>query len=50
MPLPPDNVVSLLARAHGMRDAEDLSRTFDEAWRVLRGPQREGLRDVFSRG
>ena len=45
--LPPDNVVSLLARAHGMRDAEDVSRTFDEAWRLLGGPQREGLRDAF---
>ena len=47
LPLPPDNVVSLLARAHGMRDAEDVSRTFDEAWRLLGGPQREGLRDAF---
>ena len=47
LPLPPDNVVSLLARAHGMRDARDVSRTFDEAWRVLRGSQRAGLRKVF---
>ena len=47
LPLPPDNVVSLLARAHGMRDAEDVSRTFDEALRLLRGPQRAGLRKVF---
>ena len=47
LPLPPDNVVSLLARAHGMRDAEDVSRTFDEAWRLLGGSQREGLRDAF---
>ena len=45
--LPPNNVVSLLAQAHGMRDAEDLSRTFDEALRLLRGPQRAGLRKVF---
>ena len=47
LPLPPDNVVSLLARAYGMRNAEDVSRTFDEAWRVLRGSQRAGLRKVF---
>ena len=45
--LPPNNVVSLLAQAHGMRDAEDVSRTFDEALRLLRGPQRAGLRKVF---
>ena len=39
--------MSLLAQAHGMRDAEDVSRTFDEALRLLRGPQRAGLRKVF---
>ena len=39
--------MSLLARAHGMRNAQDVSRTLDEAWRVLRGPQRAGLRKVF---
>ena len=47
LPLPPDNVVSLLARAHGMRNAEDVMPTVREAWRLLGGPQREGLRDVF---
>ena len=45
--LPPDNVVSLLAQAHGMRNAEDVMPTLREAWRVLRGPPREGLSDVF---
>jgi len=46
--LPPDNVVSLLARAHGMRNADHVMPTLREAWRcLLGGPQREGLRDVF---
>ena len=47
LPLPPDNVVSLLAQAQGMRNADDVMPTLREAWRVLDGPQREGLRDVF---
>ena len=47
LPLPPESVVSLLARAHGMRNAEDVMPTVREAWRLLGGPQREGLRDVF---
>ena len=47
MPLPPDNVVSLLARAHGMRDAEDVAHVVNEALRLLDGSQREGLRDAF---
>ena len=47
--LPPDNVVSLLGLAHGMRDAQDVLHTFDEASRVLRGPERVGLRKVFHR-
>ena len=47
LPLPPDNVVSLLARAHGMRDAQDVLHTFDEASRLLRGPERAGLLEVF---
>ena len=45
--LPPDNVVSLLARAHGMRDAEDVPHVVNEALRLLVGSQREGLRDAF---
>ena len=45
--LPPDNVVSLLAKAHGMQDVQDVARVWAEAWRLLRGPQREELRDVF---
>ena len=45
--LPPDNVVSLLARAHGMRDAEDVAHVVNEALRLLDGSQREGLRDAF---
>ena len=47
MPLPPDNVVSLLARAHGMRDADDVPHVVNEALRLLGGSQREGLRNVF---
>ena len=47
MPLPPDNVVSLLGLAHGMRDAQDVLHTFDEASRLLRGPERAALLEVF---
>ena len=47
LPLPPDNVVSLLAQAQGMRNADDVMPTFDEALRLLREPQRVGLRKVF---
>ena len=47
LPLPPDNVVSLLERAHGMRDAEDVAHVVNEALRLLGGSQREGLRDAF---
>ena len=47
LPLPPDNVVSLLARAHGMRDADDVPHVVNEALRLLGGSQREGLRNVF---
>ena len=39
--------MSLLAQAHGMRNAEDVMPTLREAWRLLGGPEREGLRDVF---
>ena len=45
--LPPENVVSLLAQPHGMRDAEDVPHVVNEARRLLRGPQRAGLRNVF---
>ena len=45
--LPPDNVVSLLARAHGMRDAEDVPHVVNEALHLVGGSQREGLRDAF---
>ena len=47
LPWPPDSVVSLLARAHGMRDAEDVAHVVNEALRLLDGSQREGLRDAF---
>ena len=43
----PDNVVSLLARAHGMQDVGDLAPIVDEGLHLLRGPQREELDDVF---
>ena len=39
--------MSLLARAHGMRDAEDVPHVVNEALRLLVGSQREGLRDAF---
>ena len=45
--LPPNNVVSLLARAHGMQEMQDVASTLVEAFGLLRGPQREELRDVF---
>ena len=43
----PDNVVSLLARAHRMQDVGDLAPIVDEGLRLLREPQREELDDVF---
>ena len=39
--------MSFLAQAQGMRNADDVMPTFDEALRLLREPQREGLRDAF---
>ena len=39
--------MSLLARAHGMRDADDVPHVVNEALRLLGGSQREGLRNVF---
>ena len=39
--------MSLLAQPHGMRDTEDVPHVVNEARRLLRGPQRAGLRNVF---
>ena len=45
--LPEDKLVSVLARAHGMRKVKDVAPVVDEALRVMRsGPRRE-LREVF---
>ena len=42
-----DNLVSVLARAHGMREVKDVAPVVDEALRVMRSGSRRELREVF---
>ena len=45
--LVPENVVSLLARSVVMRDAREAAAIVTEAYRLLRGPERGELLDLF---
>ena len=45
--LPEDNLVSVLARAHRMREVKDVAPVVDEALRVMRSGSRRELREVF---
>ena len=45
--MPEDNLVSVLARARGMREVKDVAPVVDEALRVMRSGSRRELREVF---